>query len=254
MTDFLWWVLTPSSLTFGLLILAFIAGLFGKARAAALLVVPPIVLFLSLLFVPLDQYISRWLETQYEQPRLPANVEAIVVLGGAVEWALSDEHQQLTLNNRGERVLAGLSLAAQYPNAELIFTGMPSHLLKYEYQQPGQPGKLIAPVLAGRRVAYLASSRSTYEDALLTLEHFNGTPPAGPWVLVTSAQHMPRSVAVFAAQGMHPIAFPVDYTARHNPQASREQRLGNRLSDLDDAVRELGAVLVYRYLGRTTSF
>jgi len=254
MTDFLWWVLTPSSLTFGLLILAFIAGLFGKARAAAVMVVPPILLFGSLLLFPLDQYISRWLETQYEQPRLPANVEAIVVLGGAVEWALTEEHQQLTINNRGERVLAGLSLAAQYPDAELIFTGMPSHLLRYEYQQPGQPGQLIAPLLANRKVAYVSASRSTYEDALFTLQHWHGTPPSGPWVLVTSAQHMPRSMAVFAAQGMHPIAFPVDYTARENPQASREQRLGNRLSDLDDAVRELGAVLVYRYLGRTTSF
>lgn len=254
MTDFLWWVLTPSSVMLGLLLLAFIAGLAGKARLAALLVVPPIALFFALLFVPLDQYISRWLETQYQQPVLPNGVEAIVVLGGAVEWALSQEHEQLTLNNRGERVLAGLSLATQFPQAELVFTGMPGNLFQYEYQRPGTRGTFIAPILAEREVTYLPASRSTYEDALLTLEHWGGTPPAGPWVLVTSAQHLPRAMAVFEAQGMRPIAFPVDYTARVNPLASREQRLGNRLSDLDDAVRELGAVLVYRYLGRTTSF
>lgn len=254
MTDFLWWVLTPSSVMLGLLILACLVGLAGKGRLAAVLVLPPILLFFALLFVPLDQYISRWLETQYEQPVLPRNIEAIVVLGGAVEWALSEEHEQLTLNNRGERVLAGLSLAAQFPEAELVFTGMPGNLLQYEYQRPGARGALIAPLLENRSVTYVPASRSTYEDALLTLEHWGGAPPTGPWVLVTSAQHMPRSMAVFEAQGMRPIAFPVDYTARLNPRASREQRLGNRLSDLDDAVRELGAVLVYRYLGRTTSF
>lgn len=253
MTDVLWWVLTPSSIALGFLILAFLAGLLKKPRAAAWLVLPPILLFVSLILLPVDQYISQWLESQYEQPRLPQNIEAIVVLGGAVEWALSQEHQQLTMNSRGERMLAGFSLAAQYPDAELIFTGMPSHLLRYEYQQPGQPGKLIAPLLQNRTTTYLPASRSTYEDALLTQQHWNNSAPEGAWVLVTSAQHMPRAMAVFAAQDMHPIAFPVDYTARDNPLAYREQRLGNRLSDLDDAVREFGALIMYRLLGRTTS-
>ena len=32
-----------------------------------------------------------------------------------------------------------------------------------------------------------------------------------PWLLVTSARHMPRALAVFRAVGWHVAPFPVDY-------------------------------------------
>ncbi|MBW2619063.1 MAG: YdcF family protein [Deltaproteobacteria bacterium] len=50
-------------------------------------------------------------------------------------------------------------------------------------------------------------SRDTFENARQTAELLTG----GPFVLVTSASHMARSLAVFHRLGLDPIPAPTDY-------------------------------------------
>jgi len=54
-------------------------------------------------------------------------------------------------------------------------------------------------------------SQNTYEDALYSAEmlHEKGITEI---ILVTSAMHMPRSVALFEKQGLHVIPAPTDFT------------------------------------------
>jgi hypothetical protein len=40
----------------------------------------------------------------------------------------------------------------------------------------------------------------------------------GPWLLVTSATHMPRSVKIFEKQGIKIIPIPVDYQTSYTLQ------------------------------------
>jgi uncharacterized SAM-binding protein YcdF (DUF218 family) len=57
---------------------------------------------------------------------------------------------------------------------------------------------------------FQTASRNTYEDALYSTEILSekGIDRA---LLVTSAQHMPRAVALFEKQGLEVIPLPTDY-------------------------------------------
>lgn len=63
-----------------------------------------------------------------------------------------------------------------------------------------------------------AKSRDTEEEAQL-VEPMVGK---NPLILVTSASHMPRAMALFRNLGMNPLAAPTDYLARQSSQISPE--------------------------------
>src|SRR5690606_20445467 len=54
------------------------------------------------------------------------------------------------------------------------------------------------------------ASRNTAENARLTAAML-GAGQALPWLLVTSASHMPRAVASFRAAGLEVLPYPVDF-------------------------------------------
>jgi uncharacterized SAM-binding protein YcdF (DUF218 family) len=84
-------------------------------------------------------------------------------------------------------------------------------------------------------------ARDTREEAL-ALRHLIG---ARPFVLVTSAAHMPRSMALFRKVGLHPIASPGDYKIR-SIGAQRVQL--NHFFPQADALHNATAA-VHEYLG-----
>jgi uncharacterized SAM-binding protein YcdF (DUF218 family) len=63
---------------------------------------------------------------------------------------------------------------------------------------------LITP---GRQVSAEAKSESTAEHAV----NVKALLDPGPFVLLTSAYHMPRAVRSFRKLGLDPIAYPVDF-------------------------------------------
>ena len=250
MNEAVWWLLTPSSLVAVLLVLAYVAARARAGRLAGALMFPPVLLLLALLLLPLDQYLAVPLENRYPVPAvMPAAVDGIVVLGGSVDWRVSQDREQLTLDGAGERMLAGLALARAYPDATLVFTGLFSDVLSNEWRGPGDQSLLFGPELATRQVHDLGAARSTYEEALLAIEQVRPA-PGSTWLLVTSALHMPRAYLTFRTQGWSLTPYPVDYRTTERVSPRFEVRIGERLAALDRAVREWGAYLVYRSTGR----
>lgn len=52
--------------------------------------------------------------------------------------------------------------------------------------------------------------RTTHENALFTAQ-LPGLDASQPWLLLTSAWHMPRAVAAFRAQGWNVTPWPADF-------------------------------------------
>jgi uncharacterized SAM-binding protein YcdF (DUF218 family) len=73
------------------------------------------------------------------------------------------------------------------------------------------------------------------------------------WILVTSAAHMPRAIAVFRAAGFPIEAYPVDYQTR-----GRDDVIGlntsfpEGLEMTDQAIHEWAGLVIYRLAGRTS--
>ena len=250
MSEWIWWLLTPSSLLVVFLVLAYLSSRAGAGRLGAALLFLPLLLLLALVVLPLGDYLAAPLENRYPAPaRLPSRVDGIVVLGGSVDWRETADRGQLSLDAAGERMLGALALARRYPEATIVFTGLYDDALRQEWRGPSGEGLLFEPALGGREVLFLGEARSTYEEALLAIERARPEPRSN-WLLVTSALHMPRPLLTFRTQGWTLTPFPVDYRTTEKVTPRFEVRVGDRLSDLDRAVREWGAYLVYRSLGR----
>jgi uncharacterized SAM-binding protein YcdF (DUF218 family) len=97
-------------------------------------------------------------------------------------------------------------------------------------------------------VLYESASRTTYENAIFSAR-VPGVNPAQPWLLLTSASHMPRSMATFRKAGWNVTAYPVDFrTGNQTPWS--QYSLARGASKWHNALHELLGWLTYRLAGR----
>ena len=256
--EFLWSLLQPSTLVYALLILSALLLLFRRYRAGRGLLVLTLIFAALPTLLPLKSLLGAPLEDRAPLATLPDHIDGIIVLGGSVEASVSAARGQPALGESGERMIAGASLARRYPDATIVLTGLYADTLPDEFTATWAPGRAFwGPPLSRGRVLWVPS-RSTYEDALMSLGA--ARPQKGQtWILVTSALHMPRALGVFRKLGWQVIPYPVDYlttgrSAWHVP-ANVDAAVANldvleNLVEFGRVVREWSALAVYRVLGR----
>jgi uncharacterized SAM-binding protein YcdF (DUF218 family) len=166
---------------------------------------------------PLPDALLRQLEAQYPTRQVAgASLEryaGIIVLGGATEPSyLWQDHGQVALNEAAERMTVPVALMLRNPHLRLLFTGGEGALLG-EGLTEAQRAKLFFDSMGvpAQRVLYESASRTTYENARLSAS-MPGVDPTLPWLLLTSAWHMPRSMATFRKAGWNVTAYAVDYS------------------------------------------
>ncbi|PVE44165.1 YdcF family protein [Limnohabitans planktonicus] len=165
-------------------------------------------------FEALPHALLRPLENRYPvpSPQTVGRHVGVIVLGGATHNHASFlAHGQVPLSDAAERLTVSAELMRQHPNLPLIFTGGEGRLLatgvteaelaRIFYSQQG---------LDTARVQLEAASRTTRENARQVAKLL-GPRCQEPWLLVTSAWHMPRSMAEFEAVGCRVTAYPVDF-------------------------------------------
>lgn len=201
---------------------------------------------------PFGQTFLAFLETRYPPLETPVpHVEGIILLGGAVETALPRPHGMPQLNDHADRLVEFARLARLYPQARLAFTGGSADIA----QTGRKEADLLPPLfellgIAPERIVYENKSRNTYENALFSKEILKPGPGA-VWILVTSAFHMPRSMAVFRAAGWAVVPAPADFKTDGQPRwiPDRLDVAGN-LADFSVALREVIGIAAYRLSGK----
>ena len=160
----------------------------------------------------------RPLENRYPVPTADAvgRHVGMVVLGGALAHPDSYRaHGQVPLGDAAERMTVPVGVLRQHPAMELVFSGGEGRLLttgvseaelaRAFYQQQG---------VDMARVQLESGSRTTRENAQQVAQLL-GDRCKQPWLLVTSAWHMPRSMAEFEAEfgkrGCKITPYPVDF-------------------------------------------
>ena len=247
----LWLLLRPSAL----LVLCGVAGLgllwrrrIGLGRW---LVTASLGTLMLCLVLPVDAWLLLPLESRFSRPDpAPAEVDGIIVLGGAVETYLTEQHGTPALNGSAERMTAFVGLARRYPHARLAFTGGSGRLEGARQSEASVAAALFAQLDLTRPVLYEDRSRTTYENAVMLKDLVR--PRSGEtWLLVTSANHMPRAVGVFRQVGWPVLAWPVDYRVGRHARIDLDHALPERLDDIDAALHEWVGLVAYRLLGRT---
>lgn len=202
---------------------------------------------------PLPEAVLRHLESRYTEIAPDAKLDGyvgVVVLGGGLESGRTQRaHTQPGLNDAGERMTATVALLRINPNLRVLFTGGEGMLLGVG-QTEAERAKIFFDSLGVKvsQVQYEDASRNTYENAVLTAK-LPGVDPTQRWLLLTSASHMPRSMATFQKAGWNVTAYPVDFRTGADSDWLDFAMAGGA-SDWQNALHELVGLLAYKLTGR----
>lgn len=206
----------------------------------------------AILLTPLPELSLRTLENRFPVPTVAAgDIAGIIVLGGATsDGAVAAARGQPSLNGAAERLTTAMALHRAMPALPFVVSGFSGRLNPRGWNEAEITARLFEQQgidLAG--VRFEAESRNTAENARLTREMV-GEGAAKPWLLITSAAHMPRAVAAFRAEGLEVLAYPVDYgTEPANLQWPRD--ISSSLSLAASALHEWLGLLAYYVSGKT---
>lgn len=224
--------------------------------------VAPIILALTILIIASNSQLSKNLTASLEHQYLPSEnmpqAEAIVILGGATR---NQEPPRVLpdLNERGDRLIYGAKLYKDGAAPKIIISG--GHIKWFGVESSEAENiATILELIGIPRSAMILEPRSlnTYENAVFTKEILERE-KIKKVLLVTSAAHMPRSLAIFKKQGINAIPAPTDFTMSDRElienQVSTESRILSLLPDsgsLDNttqALREYIGIFIYRLRG-----
>lgn len=190
-------------------ILILLLGTFLK-RSRRKILITGIVLLYLFSFNPFSYLVLRPLESRYEPVSasdLHKDVQWIVVLGGG-----SHEDKALTAEDRLidaglKRLLEGVRLARLLPEARLVLSGG-----DYRGVAPDALIMRQAALNQGIQKERIIIEKNSW-DTVDQAQFLKGRLSGSPFYLVTSASHMPRSMRLFEALGVKPIAAPTDFRA-----------------------------------------
>ncbi len=244
-------VAEPSNFLVILLAAGALLFVMGRRRSGGWLVGFVTVAMLLLTIFPVGQWAIAPLENRFPPVALPQRIDGIVLLGGAVRIADTLAHGQPALNEMAPRITETLALSRRYPDVPVVISGGdPALTSRGASEAQITRSLLISLGLDPRRILTDDRSRNTYENAVDS-KALAKPEPEQAWVLVTSANHMPRAMDCFRHVGWNMIPDPVDYETSGDLLSFSFD--GNALV-LDTALHEWLGLVAYRLLGRIDSF
>lgn len=256
LSKILWILFNPAHLLL-LLGLAGVLAMFAPRRglrsAGRWLVTAMVAAMVLLAVLPAGVWLGP-LETRFPAPEsLPARVAGVVVLGGALDVKRSHRRGRPELTEAADRVAALVELARRYPDVTVVFTGGSGALLDDGKREADLVPDLLARLGAmPHRLVLERQSRNTHENAVMSKVLANPS-PGEPWLLVTSAFHMPRAVGAFRQNGWSVVPYPVDYRSPGRIEWTTAPDLTRGLAEASLAAKEWIGLAAYRLFGWSDS-
>jgi len=205
-------ILNPGFWIFAILI----AGVILNYKKRFWLAMPLFILSLLLFTKPIH-YLFTLEERKFptwESERKVASTILVLGAGGTPEPGLSPMHR--IGGASFHRVMQGVSIWKQMPEAHLVFTGAGiegytslAEMYAEVAREWGVPDSAIR---------IISTPKNTQEEARDFRTHF---PESKSLILVTSAMHIPRAKKVFENQGLEVITAPSDYRIKLHPDGTR---------------------------------
>jgi uncharacterized SAM-binding protein YcdF (DUF218 family) len=224
-----------------------------KPRLSRGLVSTALAMLLLMGWLPLPDMGLRAMEGRYAEIAPDADLSGyvgVVLLGGAMgSGNVAQAHRQPVLNDAAERMVATAAILQRYPQMPVVFTGGEGSLLGVGPSEADRAKVFFDSLgIAAIRVRYESASRNTFENAVFTAQ-MQGVQKSEKWLLITSAWHMPRSIATFEKAGWNVTAYPVDYrTGTSTPWTDYDLQSGSEHWQI--LLHEVVGIVSYRLAGR----
>lgn len=257
----------PLNLIFLVVLLAWFFLIIRKPVFTNRLLVTAVIGFFAVGYMPIPEVLARVLEDAVPKPAIQNlnsdQFAGIIILGGAIRGEdIAIDRGEVSIYSAAERVTKGLELICKYPDKPFIFSGFSGRVNPRGMSEADAFKQLIGEQgLAEQtqgKAFYENQSRNTYENAVYSKKIISEIDqPSGegskPWLLVTSASHMYRSMRIFEKQGIAVIPVPVDYQTAHSLQW-REFDLTEGAFLWNKLLHEYIGIAAYQLTGKISLF
>ncbi|GAB2970860.1 YdcF family protein [Mucilaginibacter puniceus] len=163
-----------------------------------------------------NQFAQSWDIAPYKPDN--KKYSCAIVLGG---FSLSDGSGNGFFSPGADRFIQGIKLLSTGQTSHLLITGGSGNLIQGKFREATWVKKQLHEFnYPDSAVLIESASRNTLENAMfskLILEKANLHPP---YLLVTSAYHMRRSLMIFKKKGIDVIPYPANYISIGKPTVS----------------------------------
>lgn len=196
------------------ILVAGIVSHFFAVRLARAAYVAAIATLCALGFEAVPNVLVTRLESSYvAAPNDLSGYAGMVILGGVFTSGEGSGIRDISVNHAAERAIVPVALLRNFPRLKIVFSGGDGDQ-STRFQGPEADRARVffdAMGVPAGAVIYERESRTTAENAVFSAR-LAGIDVRAPWLLVTSAWHMPRSLAAFRNGGWSNItALPVDF-------------------------------------------
>ena len=160
---------------------------------------------------PVGAWAVNALEDRFATVRAHSEpIGGIMVLAGSVNTVMTRERDQVSVGGNIERLTEFMRLARAHPDAKLVYVGGQGRVFDRKPTEAEVAERFLREIgMDTRAVVFEDRSRNTEQGAEMSFRQLQ--PGDKPWVLITSARHMPRAVGLFRKAGWTVIAHPTDY-------------------------------------------
>ncbi len=202
---FITFFIEPYGMVFSLFVIWFVLSKLKRVKLAKVSLSLAFGLLFMFSYPPFANFLISNLENQYQKYDYNHDIKYIHVLGNGHN---GDETQPLSsiITDAGmKRALEGIIIHNQIKDSKLIFTGFGGN----EKISVAKMNKRLALALGVKEEDIILGEKAkdTQEEAYFTKELVGDK----PFVLVTSASHIPRSMMLFESLGLKPIAAPTAF-------------------------------------------
>lgn len=243
----------PPAAAFFLIVAALVLATSNRVKLAWFSAVSASAILAIAIFTPAGMALILPLEQRFKRAELPEKIDGIVCLGGGVESIISSQRNIVEMANAGDRLYETALLAKRFPEAKVVYSGSSTILYGNTINEGAEIAKKYLQSLGiePARITLETKSRNTDENVRFSKELIKPSPDQ-TWVLVTSAFHMPRSIALFRTHKWDVLPWPSDYRS-FGPQAATKftSDYTSNLETMSVALREWIGIISYRLTGKT---
>ncbi|WJH41758.1 YdcF family protein [Aliirhizobium terrae] len=251
----IWLVAQPLSIAFLFAALAALLGLLGFRKLGDLsALISALVLFVTL-YTTIGSLALQHLEDRTAKPADPEALSCMIVLGGVFESEVTTARGGIEFNQAADRFVEALRLALKYPQSRILISGGDGSFSGvYEGEAQASERFFTAFGVPSYRMVKDNTSRTTFENTVNTTQLLEAA-GLNNCALITSAFHMPRSVALFKKAGISVTPWPVDFRTSGKVTLGLDFTQPSLNAQLTaTAVREWMALIGYRIAGRIDGF
>lgn len=198
-----------------------------------------------------NTFISLY-ETKPVQLSPSQKFNAGILLGGLV--AYNEKDNQGYFNNASDRFIQTALLYKQGHIDNIIVAAGNGYLTKNNFSEAAFiKANLVTLGIPADRIYTDGESRNTLENAQNSKRIVDSVSLAGPYLLISSAMHLPRAEKVFRKAGLNVTLYPCNFLARDTRNEFFEDYVlpsSLALSRWDNLIKEWLGMLTYSITGK----